>query len=196
MGVTFKTLLTGYNLEHTMSNLRNSNKRLHEELTMTATTKTSLSAVGTDVMARVLEEGYGPGAWHGADMRAAIGDADAETAFWRPGPDRHNIAEIALHHAYHAHNVQARLTGEPPSPFLVAGDDWFALPTAADLSWPQIQALVEAVHARVGETVQAIADKRITSPLGDAERFDLVLGITGHAIYHAGQIQLIKRLRA
>jgi hypothetical protein len=34
-----------------------------------------------------------------------------------------------------------------------------------------------------------------TSALADAERFNLVLGITCHAIYHAGQIQLIKRLR-
>jgi hypothetical protein len=31
--------------------------------------------------------------------------------------------------------------------------------------------------------------------VADGGRFDLVLGITGHAIYHAGQIQLIKRLR-
>jgi hypothetical protein len=37
---------------------------------------------------------------------------------------------------------------------------------------------------------------QLTSPLAEAERLDLVLGITCHAIYHAGQIQLIKRLRA
>lgn len=30
----------------------------------------------------------------------------------------------------------------------------------------------------------------------DAERFNLVLGITCHAIYHAGQVQLLKRLNA
>jgi len=31
--------------------------------------------------------------------------------------------------------------------------------------------------------------------LPERERFDLVLGITCHAIYHAGQIQLVKALR-
>jgi hypothetical protein len=36
---------------------------------------------------------------------------------------------------------------------------------------------------------------QLASPLAEAERFNLVLGITCHAIYHAGQIQLIKRLR-
>jgi hypothetical protein len=30
----------------------------------------------------------------------------------------------------------------------------------------------------------------------DAERFNLVLGISCHAVYHAGQVQLIKRLHA
>ncbi len=34
------------------------------------------------------------------------------------------------------------------------------------------------------------------SPLGVEERFNLALGITCHAIYHAGQVQLIKRLHA
>jgi len=46
----------------------------------------------------------------------------------------------------------------------------------------------------VSDTVHAIAQGRIASPLGEAEQFDLVLGITSHAIYHAGQIQLLKAL--
>jgi hypothetical protein len=57
---------------------------------------------GIDVrlFSRILEEGYGPGAWHGNDMKAAVADVSAEDAFWRPGRQRHNIAELALHHAY------------------------------------------------------------------------------------------------
>jgi hypothetical protein len=49
---------------------------------------------------RVLNEGYGPGAWHGSDLKAALADLNPALAFWRPGAGRHNIAEIALHHAY------------------------------------------------------------------------------------------------
>jgi len=40
--------------------------------------------------------------------------------------------------------------------------------------------------------VTEIGTSARTSPLSDAERFDLLLGITCHAVYHAGQIQLIK----
>jgi hypothetical protein len=161
---------------------------------MTTATKTVPEGLNASVFARTLEEGYGPGAWHGPDLKAAIEDVGSELAFWRAAPERHNIAEIALHHAYHLHHVRSRLTGEPPSPFLVAGDDWFALPSASDLTWMQIQALVESNHEQVTDTVRAIGDGRASSPLTDTEQFDLVLGITSHAVYHAGQIQLLKKL--
>jgi hypothetical protein len=36
----------------------------------------------------------------------------------------------------------------------------------------------------------------VVGSLKNDAQLDLVLGITCHAIYHAGQIQLIKRLRA
>ena len=162
---------------------------------MATETKTYPEGLTAAVLARTLEEGYGPGAWHGPDLKAALADVDADAAFWRPASDRHSIAEIAVHHAYHVHNVRSRLLGEEPSPFLLAGDDWFALPSAADLSWTQIQGLVETGHTRVTEAVRDIASGRARSPLSAADQFDLVLGITSHAVYHAGQIQLLKRLR-
>ena len=48
--------------------------------------KTVLERVGTAVLTRTLEEGYGPGAWHGDDLKAAVGTVSAETAFRRPAP--------------------------------------------------------------------------------------------------------------
>jgi len=63
------------------------------------------------------------------------------------------------------------------------------------LAWPKILSIVETEHTRLGDLIEAIETAKATSPLGDAERFNLVLGITCHAIYHAGQVQLIKRLR-
>jgi hypothetical protein len=161
---------------------------------MTIATKTVPEGLTATVLARTLEEGYGPGAWHGPDLKAALEDVGNELAFWRPAADRHSIAEIAMHHAYHLHNVRSRLVGEPASPFLLAGDDWFALPSASDLSWTQIQSLVETNHERVTDTVRAIGEGRASSPLSETEQFDLVLGITSHAVYHAGQIQLLKKL--
>ena len=45
-------------------------------------------------------------------------------------------------------------------------------------------------------TRDVASDGVVKSPLAETERFNLILGITCHAIYHAGQVQLIKRLHA
>ena len=158
---------------------------------MTTTTIDNLNAT----CARVLTEGYGPGAWHGPDLKAALADVGDDLAFWRPSSGRHNIAEIALHHAYCARNVFATITGVDPGPFVVDGDDWFDAPDGSRLSWSAILQVVEQEQKRLAAADSDVAGGRITSRLSASERFDLVLGITCHAVYHAGQVQLIKKLR-
>ena len=145
---------------------------------------------------RVLAEGYGPGAWHGPDLKAALADVERDVAFWRPTPGRHNIAEIALHHAYCVRSVRGQLSGQPPDPFIVAGEDWFELNGDGPLSWDAVQSVVEHEQQQLEALVAGIASRKIDSRLADSERFDRVLGIACHAVYHAGQVQLIKRLAA
>jgi DinB superfamily len=151
------------------------------------------TAIGIE--SRVLNEGYGPGAWHGADLKAALADVAPARAFWRPAADRHNTAEIALHHAYCARTVRSQISGRPAEPFVLEGEDWFAVEDETTLAWQTILATVDREQRRLGTLVADIEAGMATSALADAERFNLVLGITCHAIYHAGQIQLIKRLR-
>jgi len=149
----------------------------------------------TAACTRVLTEGYGPGAWHGPDLKAALADVSDDLAFWRPGSNRHNIAEIALHHAYCARSVFAQISGSDPGPFVVDGDDWFDLPDSCRLSWQAIQEAVEREQKRLLDADRDVASGTIKSPIGESERFDLILGITCHAVYHAGQVQLVKKLR-
>src|SRR5262245_15122712 len=156
-------------------------------------TAAATAGVATAVDARILNEGYGSGSWHGPDMKAALTDVSFELAFWRPAPKRHNIAEIAVHHAFYVRAVRGRLLGTPPEKFVLEGEDWFPLSTGS-LAWPEILALVDSEHRKLVETVDRIGSGAVRSPLSDAERLDLTLGITCHAIYHAGQIQLLKVL--
>ena len=148
----------------------------------------------TGLERRVLNEGYGPGAWHGADLKAALADVTAALAFGRPAQGRHNIAEIALHHAYCTRAVRAQISGRPADSFVLEGSDWFDLADETTLSWAQIQDIVKAEQERLAALVADIEAGKAVSPLADDERLNLVLGITCHAIYHAGQVQLIKRL--
>lgn len=145
-------------------------------------------AVSPALATRILDEGYGPGAWHGNDMKAALADVRPTLAYWRPGDGRHNIAEIAIHHAYYQHSVRGRLTGATLEPFVLKGDDWFTLDSEKDFAWKKIVDVVASMQDKLA----AIAGGK--SILPDDERLALLLGITCHAVYHAGQVQLIKVL--
>lgn len=166
-------------------------------MTTTLTPKTTIPArLDPRVLSRLLEEGYGPGAWHGADLRAALADVSPAAAFWRPGAGRHNIAEIALHHAWCVRGVIGQLSGSEPPPFPLEGADWFELSANGPMSWPDVVRTLEEQQRRLVALVGEIGSGAVASPLGEGERFDLVLGVTCHAIYHAGQVQLVKALGA
>ena len=70
-------------------------------------------------------------------------------------------AEIALHHAFCARAVRAQLSGAPPEPFAVAGEDWFALSTDGPLSWDALQAEVAQEDDRLKHTL--VADRGFPS---------------------------------
>lgn len=148
-----------------------------------------MTTIAARSLSRILNEGYGPGAWHGPDLKAALDDVTPEVAFWRPAAGRHNIAEIALHHAYTSRSVRGKISGQALEPFVLEGDDWFEAAQDGALSWTEIRQALEAEQTRLSDAVAHHDD-------GDSDAFDLVLGITCHAVYHAGQIQLIKRLKA
>ena len=99
-----------------------------------------------------------------------------------------------MHQAFWANDAASRLTGADRAAFPLDGEDWFELADDKKLPWKKIVATLDAAQQRLSQAVAEVASGARTSPLGEAERFDLVVGITGHAAYHAGQIQLIKRL--
>lgn len=160
---------------------------------MNAATTASRTAAGMET--RILKEGYGEGAWHGPDLKAALADVEPAAAFWRPAPGRHNIAEIAVHHAYCVRNARAKISGVDADPFVLDGDDWFALAESSPLSWADVKDTVEREQSRLAALVADVDAGRVRASLEASEYFDIVLGITCHAVYHAGQIQLIKRLK-
>jgi hypothetical protein len=149
------------------------------------------AAEGT-LLLRMLAEGYRRTAWHGPNLAAATrGLSPAQVAF-RPGPGRHNIWEETVHAAYWKHIAAARLTGDR-RPFPVRGSNWFASPpsiTAKD--WAAARALLRESDAALAAAVEALP--RTGSRLDATRRFDLLLGIACHDAYHAGQIQLLRRM--
>jgi hypothetical protein len=145
----------------------------------------------------LLDEGYNRAAWHGPNLRAAIRGVSAREAALRPGPGRHNIWEIVVHAAYWKYTVRRRLLGEKRGSFSIPGSNWFARPEdRSEKAWRADVALLEKEHRLLKEVVSSLPPEELDRPARGSKTFPLrlVAGIAFHDVYHAGQIQLIRRL--
>ncbi len=162
--------------------------------TTSPTEQPTPTGIPFSVLPRLINEGHNAGAWHGSDFLTAIASVDAATAARRPAPERHTIGEITLHHAFWIRVVRGRLTGVALEPFALEGEDWFEWSDESRLSWVEVRQALLTELDRLRDTVQAISTGLVKSPLSPEKRFDQVLGIAMHAGYHAGQVELVKKL--
>jgi uncharacterized damage-inducible protein DinB len=150
------------------------------------------------LLLRLLDQSYNRRAWHGPNLRGSIRGLSAAQAVWRPGARRHNIAEIVLHAAYWKYAVRRRLCGGKRGSFPLAGSNWFAVPAPlAETQWRAFVALLESEHRALRVAVAEFPPARLHRPPdgGKVSAAVLIYGIASHDVYHAGQIQLLKRLR-
>jgi len=145
-----------------------------------------------------LDQAYDRRSWHGTNLRGSLRGLSARDAAWRPGPRRHNIWEIAVHAAYWKYAIWRRLTGAARGSFPITGSNWFERPEQlTDAGWRSDLRLLETNHRSLRDAVASLTPQMLTSapPGGQESIQSLVSGIVAHDLYHAGQIQLIKRLR-
>ena len=145
----------------------------------------------------IIEEGYSKKTWHGPNLRGSFRGLPAKEASMRPGKNRHNIWEIVVHCAYWKYIVRRRITGEKKGSFPLKGSNWFKCPERlTEATWKQSIQLLDEMHWLMVDTIAELK----TSDLGifpKGSRFDnrsVIFGIAMHDVYHAGQIQLLKRL--
>lgn len=149
------------------------------------------------LLRQVLDEGYEKRAWHGPNLRGSLRGVGAQEAAWRPGPDRHNIWELAVHVAYWKYANWRRLTGEKRGSFPVEGSNFFVRPeTPTEKSWRADLALLDEQHRRLRSAVEKVSPESLSRRVpGTKHRTaTMIYGIAFHDVYHAGQIQLLKRL--
>lgn len=145
----------------------------------------------------LLDEAFERKAWHGPNLRGSIRGLDVRAAAWRPGPARHNIWEIVVHAAYWKYAVRRRLTGEKRGSFPHRGSNWFRRPVSAtDAAWRADVALLVDQHRALRAAVAGLEASDLPRAAAGSRTPNLVLirGIAAHDLYHAGQIQLLKRL--
>ena len=147
---------------------------------------------------QTLDEAYHKKSWHGTNLRGSIRGLTIEEAAWRAGKNRHNIWEIVVHCAYWKYAVRRRILGEKRGSFPLKGSNWFKRPIGKpneDL-WRQDVKLLEDMHNSMVEAISKLndADLFLTPRGSKVDNRSIITGIAMHDVYHAGQIQFIKRL--
>jgi hypothetical protein len=151
----------------------------------------------TQLLLVALDEAYDHRSWHGTNLRGSIRGLSRAVACWRPAPDRHSIWELVVHAAYWKYAVRRRLTGEKRGSFPLAGSNWWARPEEdSDGAWKRDVALLAAEHRALREAVAGFPAAKFNrlAPGSSFTFASLVRGAAAHDLYHAGQIQLLKRL--
>jgi hypothetical protein len=150
------------------------------------------------LLTRILDDCYEKKAWHGPNLKGSIRGLSAEQAAWRPHPDRHSIAEQVLHAAYWKYAVRRRLRSDARGSFPLKGSNWFpVLGTLSQAEWRDHVALLEAEHRALRQSIVTFPVDRLHEipPGAKTSHLSTIYGIAAHDVYHAGQIQLLKRLQ-
>ncbi len=148
----------------------------------------------------ILDQAYNRPSWHGTNLRGSVRRVSARQAAWRPGTKRHNIWEIVVHAAYWKYAASRRFTGGSRGSFPLKGSNWFVRPIAAaratEEMWREDVALLDRMHETLRDAVMHLSstDLNKTPPGTKVSNFTLLAGAAAHDLYHAGQIQLLKRL--
>ncbi|MPY89018.1 MAG: hypothetical protein GEU99_13950 [Luteitalea sp.] len=151
-----------------------------------------------DILLAMIDQAYDHRSWHGTNLRGSLRNVSLTEARWRPGRGRHNVWEIVVHCAYWKYAVRRRLTGERRGSFGLKGSDWFVRPEhATEAAWRADVRLLGDTHRSLRAAIATLDPPRLqraapgrtsTTPLA------LIVGAAAHDLYHAGQIQLLKRL--
>ena len=146
----------------------------------------------------LVDEAFDHKAWHGTTLKGSIRGLSAADVAWRPGPKRHNIWEIVVHAAYWKYAVRRRVTDQKRGSFALAGSNWFGCPASAtEQAWQEAVSLLVDEHRQLREVIARLrrSDLPKAPRRGQVTNATLIRGIAAHDLYHAGQIQLLKRLR-
>ena len=150
-----------------------------------------------DRIADQLRRAHEGEAWHGPALNEILQGVTAEVAARRSIASAHSIWEIVLHVGVWESVVRRRLSGK------VTGDlppeqDWPPPSSTSDAAWKQSLADLARSHAELQKAVARLADRQLAEavPGPGYTVYYMLHGTVQHALYHAGQIALLKKAAA
>jgi hypothetical protein len=102
-----------------------------------------------------------------------------------------------VHAAYWKYVVFRRLSGAARGSFPLKGSNWVARENSSQSTWRKDVALLDEMHRSLREAVTRLSagDLAHTPRSSTVSTFAILSGVAAHDLYHAGQIQLLKKLQ-
>ena len=144
-------------------------------------------------LAKEIEKALNGEAWHGPSWRENLDGVSHEAATRRPIPDGHTIAEVLLHGATWNDVVRRRIEGETPE--VTDTENWPLAAFADDAAWSTAVARFFDTGKALVATVDRFPDTKLEEkrPGVEGTWYELISGQLQHALYHAGQVGLLKK---
>jgi hypothetical protein len=146
------------------------------------------------LIAEQLHRSFEGDAWHGPALLELLRDMDAATAAAQPLSDVHTIWELVLHVSAWDDAASRRLGGEKVQLTGTANFPLVSNPTQAH--WREAIAGAKHTHDVLVKTVAALPESRLRERV-PGKRYDfyfMLHGVAQHALYHAGQIAILKKV--
>ena len=137
-------------------------------------------------------------AWYGDSVRQILDGVTAGQAEAHPMAKLHSVWELVLHVEAWVHFALGAVQGKPiPSwPAMPKELDWPPVTETGEAAWQQAVKSFFATHLKLVEAIKGFGDEHLeeTVPGRTYNFYHLFQGTTQHAVYHAGQIALLKKV--
>lgn len=149
-------------------------------------------------IAELMERAYRGKAWHGPSVLEALDGVDAMLAFERPLDGAHTILELTRHILVWLDVVIGRVESGSDEPVPPERDwpDTTGDNAHDEQNWNALKQRLEASHKRALVLFGSLPEERLSEDLPQCEPSQMYLvlhGVIHHHLYHAGQIQMLKR---
>ncbi|HKD79037.1 MAG TPA: DinB family protein [Candidatus Angelobacter sp.] len=136
-------------------------------------------------------------AWYGDSLREILDRVTASQAQARPIANAHSIWELVIHVEAWVKFALGAMHGMPipPWPAMPKELDWPPVAGTSEQAWKQALSSFFSSHQRLVEEIKTFGDERLKSavPGRTYNFYRLLQGMTQHAVYHSGQISLLKK---
>ena len=137
-------------------------------------------------------------AWYGDSLREILAGVTAEQALSHPIPTAHSIWELVVHVEAWCALAYGAVQGVPIPAWATMPKelDWPPVTGTSEQAWQEAVRSLFANHQKLLEAIQGFEDQRLEAAVpGRAYNFyRLFQSMTQHAVYHAGQIALLKKI--